>query len=490
MIKRVFLVLLLLFPAVMIGQIANEEMITGRVINSQAEPLPYASIFVLSTGEGAISNEDGFFSLDISALKDSDDIRFQYLGYAELNMSLAQLKEDSIVRMEEKLTTLSELFIYGDPPRARDVVKKVLENREKNYPDHRSQMELFVRERYDQHLERLKIKFRKSSISILDKTLFEDLERKIPEHTTWYTDFLGTAHERIVDEERDLKLSDRRVVALEQEELNDLEDIEKIFTNLAKNTKEEEYWKIKTGILSQKIELTEDSLASDDGDEEIQSIKYLRSRIKAQFAFADLNDDDDWEFLHKTGRYKYSLVGGSFYNGEQVFIIDFEPRSSAQFQGRLYISSATYALLRTDFSYAPDKLGTDIHLFGVGYTQNAFEASVIFEKTGDAYALKYLRKKMGTNFSFDRKLDLVKKKERFLFDKELDKVRSRLDMIVNEQSAIEILVLKRKDISEAQFNSTKPDSHMRVIYVDQFRDDLWKGYSIIEPTKAMKEYKK
>jgi hypothetical protein len=28
------------------------------------------------------------------------------------------------------------------------------------------------------------------------------------------------------------------------------------------------------------------------------------------------------------------------------------------------------------------------------------------------------------------------------------------------------------------------------IYVDQFDDNLWSGYSIIEPTKRMKEYKK
>ncbi len=472
------------------SQTEKAEILTGRIINTQNKALPYASIYVLSTGDGAISNEDGFFSLNTNALKASDSIRFQYLGYAELNVSLAELRIDSLVRMKEKLTRLSELFVYGDPPKAKDVVKKVLENKAKNYPDHHSQMELFVRERYDQHLDKLNIRYRKSSIDILDKKLFEELEQKIPEYTTWYTDFLGTAHESYEDEERKLKLSDKRVVALEQEELNDLEDIEKIFTDLAKNTQKEEYWKLKTGILSQKIELTEDSLAGEDGDEEIQSIKYLRSRIRSQLEFADLSDDDDWEFLHKTGKYDYSLIGGSFYNGEQVFIVDFEPRYSAQFKGRLYISASTYALLRTDFSYAPDQLGMDIQLFGVGYTQNAFEASVIFEKQGDAYCLKYFRKKTGMNFSFDRKLDLLKKRERFLFDKELDRVRSRLDVSVNEVSSIEILVLKRKEISRSAFESTQSDSHMRVIYVDQFRDELWDGYSIIEPTKAMKEYKK
>jgi len=31
---------------------------------------------------------------------------------------------------------------------------------------------------------------------------------------------------------------------------------------------------------------------------------------------------------------------------------------------------------------------------------------------------------------------------------------------------------------------------MDIIYVDQFNDNLWKGFSIIEPTEQMKEYKK
>ncbi len=34
------------------------------------------------------------------------------------------------------------------------------------------------------------------------------------------------------------------------------------------------------------------------------------------------------------------------------------------------------------------------------------------------------------------------------------------------------------------------EEKMEIIYVDQFDDKLWSGYSIIEPTKQMREYRK
>ena len=47
----------------------------------------------------------------------------------------------------------------------------------------------------------------------------------------------------------------------------------------------------------------------------------------------------------------------------------------------MYISTETYALIRADYDYAPDKTGRDIHLLGIGYTENQFSGSIFFEKT-------------------------------------------------------------------------------------------------------------
>ena len=53
-----------------------------------------------------------------------------------------------------------------------------------------------------------------------------------------------------------------------------------------------------------------------------------------------------------------------------------------------------------------------------------------------------------------------------------------------------MLVIEEGPINKNQFNDIKEKENVNIIYVDQFNEDLWKGYSIIEPIKQMKEYKK
>lgn len=53
-----------------------------------------------------------------------------------------------------------------------------------------------------------------------------------------------------------------------------------------------------------------------------------------------------------------------------------------------------------------------------------------------------------------------------------------------------MLVLKEEKISQKQFSDFKEKDNIETIYVNQFDEKLWKGYSIIEPTKQMKDYKK
>ena len=177
-------------------------------------------------------------------------------------------------------------------------------------------------------------------------------------------------------------------------------------------------------------------------------------------------------------------------NGEDAYIIDFTPKKGGLYQGRIFISAPTFALIRADYEYAPDKTGTDFHLLGVGYTENDFAGSIYFEKKNGNYELKYFSKKASSMASFDRSIALVKKRKRFLFDETLNEVKIGVELVVDMESSTEYLVLEGKDISEKQFEAFGQPEKMDVIYVDQFDDKLWKGYSIIEPTEQMKEYKK
>ena len=51
-------------------------------------------------------------------------------------------------------------------------------------------------------------------------------------------------------------------------------------------------------------------------------------------------------------------------------------------------------------------------------------------------------------------------------------------------------MIDETEITDYQFKSFKEPENINVIYVDQFDENLWKGFSIIEPIEQMKEYKK
>ena len=113
-----------------------------------------------------------------------------------------------------------------------------------------------------------------------------------------------------------------------------------------------------------------------------------------------------------------------------------------------------------------------------------------FEKKENQYKLKYCSKTESSIFSFNRSIALQKKRKRFLFDKKLNEIKIGINLIGDHELSIEMLVIEEGSINQNQFNNFKEKERVDIIYVDQFNEDLWKGYSIIEPTKQMKEYKK
>jgi hypothetical protein len=479
-----------------IGQ--SSSSIKGLVMDEKTkEPLPYANIFVLHQYTGTVSNETGTFSLSSANLSDDDSISFQYIGYQTKTIVVKDLDSIVIIPMKEEVINLSETFVYGNPPNPKDIIKKVVENREKNYRQFSSKDQVFIRSRSKSDIEKLTTDLKKNSISQLDEELINNAISKVPRHITSFTDFLGDLY-FLADQKDSLKVAPMRTVSLKEEDIAELEQFGRIFEKMFKDTDEEEYWKIKSGILGQKLDIENDSIhdssndtiAESNTDNDSTQIRYFASRIKNWLKFAQLEDTKEWEFLYDTGKYKYKLLGGSRVNSEDVYMIDFTPKSGGEYIGRAYISTTTYALIRADYVYAEGKTGRDIHMFGIGYTEDAFKASIYFENHEGNYRLKYISKKAGNQVSFDRNVALIKKRKRWLLDKTLLEIKVNLDFAIKVEESVEFLFLEHQSINDTQFNQFQQAKKMKIQYIEQFTDELWKDYPIIEPTKTMREYKK
>jgi len=483
-----------------INDTLNYELRSVILDSLTHSPLPYASIYVMHKNIGAISNETGNFNIDISTLDMTDTIRIQYIGYKTKMFTLEQLDSMEVVLLSEDIVNLTETLIFGSAPRAKSIVKKVLQNFDSNYRQSTTKNLTFIRSRNFVEFEDFKLNLKKSSITQLDKELIKLIEDRIPREAISYDDFLGNIyHSATKDDSLAIKTDPIRAVSLKEKDISELDYIEQVFEDVFTNIGEEEYWKVKSGIFSQKVEddnetgndtVSQAKQMRDSIQDLGRKLKYYSRNIHRRLNYTLLNDKDSWEFLHQTSKYNYTLEGGTRVNGEDVYIIDFTPKSSGVFVGRLYISTTTYALIRADYEFEEGKLGRNIHLFGMGYTEDQFRGSIYFERENDNYVLKYFSKKIGFNASFDRNVSLSKKKERFLFDKTLNEIKVGIDISMRNEETYELLFLKRNEITEEQFDSFTQKERMKIIYVDQFDDNLWKGFPIIEPTKKMRDYKK
>jgi len=468
--------------------------IRGLVLDfDKKTALPYTNIYVLHKNLGTVSNEIGHFTLNTSGLNENDTVGLQYVGYKTKKLTIGELKTDPEVYLKEEIINLSEFVVFASEPDVEEIVKNVLRNKDKNYCPATIKRQTFIRDRDIANFTQLELNYKKSSIDELDREMIALAEEKIPKNFTSYTDFLGYLYfsQKEADSTK-FKVEPIRTVRLKEQDVSDLMQFAKIFEKAFDETGEEEYWKVKSGIFGQKLDSTEltTDIEKDTVDDNQQELAYYRNSIKWKLGFSTLEDKDEWEFLHSTGKYNYTLAGGTRVNGEDAYIIDFTPKRSGLYEGRMFISMATYALIRADYEYAPNKTGTDFHLLGVGYTESDFKGSIYFEKQGDNYLLKYFSKREESSASFDRKIALLKKRKRWLFDKTLKELKIGLELKVDMEQSVELLMLADEKISEKQFADFKQQEQQEIIYVDQFDDNLWKDFSIIEPTEQMREYKK
>lgn len=485
----ILLLFLIGFSKISIAQ--NAPNIKGLLLDAKNNtPLAYANVAILNKSGGSITNEMGKFSLDVSNLEANDSISFLYIGYETKNISVATFKTNTTIYLKEEVFNLTETFVFAEDKDPEKIIKKVLENKDKNYQKITKKSQVFIRTQSISDINSFKINFKKSSFAKLDKKMTKLIESKIPKHSISYSDFLGDFY--FSSNKKDsLKLLPIKMVSLKEKNIADLEQFEAMFEKMFNNTKEKEYWKVKSGIIGSKIEIDEDDKKDslDNPNTTKFQTKYYSTGIERRLNNL-INNKKQWEFLHLTNKYKYTLAGGTRFNGENVYIIDFEPDKQGKFIGRVYISMETYALVKADYSFAPGKTGTNINLLGVGYSKNKFSTSVSYQKENGRYILKYCSQKSGDKTSLDRNVSLLKKKKRFLLDKKLNEIKVRLKMSASSQFSLEYLVLSEKEISSNSFLKAKQPKYIKVIYVNQFDDNLWKGYSTIEPTKQIREYKK
>ena len=118
---------------------------SGIIIGEKNDQLPYAVISVEKTNISTVTNADGEFLLKVPKADMDKNLLISFLGYENLRIALVSLlPAGNKIRMKPLPFTLPPLEVISKDPES--IIRKMMENRNKNYSQRDMMMTAFYRE--------------------------------------------------------------------------------------------------------------------------------------------------------------------------------------------------------------------------------------------------------------------------------------------------------------------------------------------------------
>ncbi len=97
-----------------------EIKIKGSIIDENGDPIIGATVRIAGTNLGALSDIEGFFSLELPEKEDmsQDSLVVSYVGSEPLTVALADIKEDQVLELKASSVLLGDVVIVGGVRRA------------------------------------------------------------------------------------------------------------------------------------------------------------------------------------------------------------------------------------------------------------------------------------------------------------------------------------------------------------------------------------
>lgn len=490
------LLTLLLFSVIEL--FAADTPLTGLVLNSDTkEPLPFANIAVVGKNKGTVSNSEGIFILDMKSIDPSDTVLFSYIGFQIFMIKAEELQHRNKIYLHPVTINLKEVKVSFRDLSAKEIIKRIISNYEKNYPKLSRKQDIFFHS-YEKvpFDDANQIIVKESDFNGLDKKTIEDLIKLMPREFIEYQDAVVELYSR----EKDHKLIPVKGISLEEGSqkaiYKEVENkLEVAFDDIHKTMNETDtYYKIRSGVLSHKMNPNDasDSLWNENKND---SLNYTvkTSQVKNDLLALMNNYGDikskNWEFINKTSKYRYSkelLI----FNGEPVYAIRFTPKDGGMFSGIMYVTTQTYAILQLDFAYDEGKQSETFQILGFGHAMNFKKGRVIFEQGNSGYYIKYINAQQKESASVDRKLSIMKKQKRFLADKELNEIKMEFKLTFDIDSYWEMLVLEQEEINSQQFNRIEQPLFMKFKKEYAYTPEMWNDRTVIAPSSELKKFKR
>lgn len=480
------------------------QNLSATILDSiSKEPIPYAT--VLLNNKGVITNEEGKFSFILDGnIQETDSLMISCIGYESVAKPLLAFSSGTIL-LSPKAIELREVIVSNKNYTADEIMDFVVDNLEKNYSSDFTKKKLFYRNSSFNRMTKSDFTIKKSTIDAFNQKFMDSVISTVPKANSFYTEILGDLYGNFDEDSQKLNLIKASELYDKSKEV-DLEKLEDKFNDIIKkNVRTDSYFKIKSGLFGTKIDADEvfetkvdsadvaavnQQLEEKKKNEEKRKenfAKYRRERLGELLTSLPVNDDSDYNFINKSRKYKYILKEFTYLGNDAVYVIDFLSKGSADYKGTLYINSDDFALLRADFeNIKPVKT---FNLLGISTNTYLSKGKVIFykEDTG-SYGLRYMEVEQGTRIGIRRPLKIIEKNKVVKGRNKQNELAGKIDFVITDIEKNEIIVFDTEAISANQYEAYKENNAILPTYMPKYDPEFWKGYTIMEPNTAIKEF--
>jgi len=485
----------------------QSQSLSSRILDSVTKkPIPYVTI--LLNKKGVITNEEGRFNFLVDhTISENDSLFISCIGYASIGKPLKEFTEN-VIYLSPKAIELNPVIVTNRNYSAEDIIDLVKEHLDRNYNKNLSKKRMFLRDSYFQDFSKTDYTFLKSTIKELNKKFLDSVLRTLPKKSSYYTEILCDFYLNIEDDNQKMNLIKASELYDKSKEL-DYTKLEEKFNKIIKsNIKRDSYFKIKSGLFGTKIdgedfdEIFESEVDSTDAvalknelekskkkEEERKNnfAKYRKRAIARMLEGLFFMEDTDLNFINKARKYNFSITDFTYIGEDAVYIIDFEPKGSADYKGRLFINADDFAVIRLDYENV--KSLKKFNLLGVSMNQFLGKGKMIFNKSiNEKYELRYLEQEDGTRVGIRRPLKIIEKNRHVKGRNKQNELSVKLDMATVGVNKHEIIVFDSEPLTKSDYEAFTENNTILPVYMPNYDPEFWKGHTIIEPNQAIREF--
>ncbi|WP_114310770.1 carboxypeptidase-like regulatory domain-containing protein [Winogradskyella arenosi] len=487
----------------MVAQSYGQQTFSSTLRDAKTEvPIPFATI-QFNSKTGVISNDQGEFNISIRReIKASDSLKISCLGYEEKQIPLLNFNQAPIYLTPQTID-LSEVLVTNKTYSIDEILENIKERLTQNYDYNYKRRKLFYRTSYYNEMDKYDVHLDKSTIPEFNQQFVDSLLQIMPKTNSSHTEILGEIYGKI-EPKTHQKLNILKACRLydKSKDIN-LDNYEKRFNAIFKKyVKRDSYFKIKSGWFSVKEDMdpslfgeeqqaTEALIAEQKKKDSLNKISFLAWRKLQIHNFENNNfidEDNDLNIIHKSQRYEFELKDYAYINDMFVYVIPFQPKRSEDFSGTMYVNTEDFAVVRVDYKNV--KPLSKFSLLGISMRKYLKEGTIIFQKNENKkYTLKYRDETLGELVGIKRPLKIVEKNKHVKGRRKQNELKGDIHFIVKNIDKTELIVFETDAITEADFKALKQTAYTEPTALDEYDPEFWKGYNIIEPNKAIKEFK-